>query len=828
MSRHESNPPKADLWMHALERAQLGVWDWDLVTNECYYSLSWARMLGYELAELQSDSRLWLTLTHPDDRERALESGDRHIAGLSQGIETELRLRHKDGRWIWVLDRGGVVERDAEGRPLRVVGVQTDITRQKLTEYQLEQINDRFRLALAASGTGIWHHDFGTGLSYWDERTRQIFGLVQETDEVSSETWHRYLHPEDREEAERRHAAPVFSEGSSGLRYRIIRSDGEIRHVETLAKFAAGTGSSGQLVGTIRDVTDELRAKEALSLERERLRVTLRSIWDGVITTDEDNRISFVNHSAANLLGRPEAELIGLSLSELMPSVAHLFSGEAILLTGVDINTELGGRHVRCTASPMRSPNGSSLGTVYTLHDVTEQRKRQEELAFAARHDALTGLLNRKAFDELISARLTTAADDPFSILYIDLDHFKALNDVAGHAAGDHALKEIASRIARCIPSGADAARLGGDEFAVLMRAAQPDEAEKVADEILDSIRSAELGSEVGSRRIGACIGITFVSENSLAATEALARADDACYAAKISGRNRFACFEDGAATGTSGLTAARLANDTLNALEDGRLRLFGQQIHRLGRPWEQSRRIEVLARLIDCDGKTIAPAEFISAAERFGMAARLDGWIINTALSGFAHALQGKDGVTLAFNLSAQTLSDPHLWDVVDRMVSATGVCHSNLAFEITETAAITNFDAAEQFVHNARERGCGVWLDDFGVGLSSFDYLRRFPLDGIKINGSFIDNIAVSKFDRAIVSSINSIANTAGYDLVAEKIETVEALNVLQELEVSSGQGYLLHRPEPLEEVMRKAGYATSGDSAAARKICSQRCTR
>ncbi|TIS97667.1 PAS domain-containing protein, partial [Mesorhizobium sp.] len=323
-----------EFWELALERAHLGVWDWDLASGDCFYSAMWSQMLGYGEDELVETSDLWLQLTHPDDRERAVASGERHIAGQTDLIETELRLKHKSGHWVWVLDRGGVVERDAEGRPVRLMGVQTDITKQKQAEHELEQVNVRFRLALAASGTGIWHHDLAARKSYWDERTREIFGLVADTDEVSSDLWHSYLHPDDREYAERAHKVPLQTQKVVAVQYRIIKRDGEVRHIESLIRFIADAQSSGQILGTVRDIT--------------------------------------------------------------------------------------------------------------------EAKQREQELAHAADHDALTGLLNRAAFDRLLARHIATAR--PLAVFYVDLDYFKALNDFAGHAAGDLALKSVAEGILGCLP----------------------------------------------------------------------------------------------------------------------------------------------------------------------------------------------------------------------------------------------------------------------------------------------------------------------------------------------------------------------------------------
>ncbi|MEI9405584.1 EAL domain-containing protein [Mesorhizobium argentiipisi] len=686
----DDNKRNGEFWALALDRAHLGLWDWNLATGDCCYSPTWWRMLGYAEGELADSSDLWLKLTHPDDRERALASGDRHIAGHTESIETELRLKHRDGHWVWVLDRGGIVERDAEGKPLRLMGVQTDITRQKEAEAALEQVNVRLRLALAASGTGIWHYDIGTNKSYWDARTRDIFGLVSDTDEVTAELWHTYLHPDDKEATERAHLPPPGSESVTATQYRIVRRDGQVRHVESLVRFIAGVGSAGQILGTVRDVTDE--------------------------------------------------------------------------------------------------------------------KTRAEELAFAARHDALTGLLNRSAFDRLLAENIAMAERLPLAVFYVDLDYFKALNDYAGHAAGDLALKSVAAGILASLPASAHAARLGGDEFALLVPNCNDACAEHLARAVLAAVRNADLGAAVTSRRLAASIGIAFVRDRNMSVADALACADDACYAAKAGGRDRFALFSPETTSGAAGLNAARLAADLVDAMEDGRLRLFGQEIHRLGQPWEDSRHVEVLARLEAHTGNMIPPGDFVPVAERFGLAARLDRWVIRTALTRHGEAMRA-GAISLDFNLSAQTLSDPQLWEFVDEAIAGSGAPPSTIGFEITETAAVTNFDAAEEFVRKARLRHCRVSLDDFGAGMSSFEYLRRFPIDAIKIDGSFVEHIADSRFDREIVSAITGIARSMGAAVVAEKVEEKNALEILMGMGVAYGQGYFLHRPEPLEAIVARA---------------------
>jgi diguanylate cyclase (GGDEF)-like protein/PAS domain S-box-containing protein len=686
-----------DIWERALARAKLGVWDWNLITGDCFYSATWAEMLGYNQRELQATSDLWLRLTHPEDREGAVASGDRHLAGLSESIETELRLQHKDGHWIWVLDRGGVVERDHNGNPLRVIGVQTDITKQKMTELQLEQVNARFRLALAASGIGIWHHNIGTAESFWDERTREIYGIDSPSGMMSSDLWRSFLCSDDREDAERAHLAPIGTPDVVAVRYRILRRDGVERYIESLVRFVADPESAGQLLGTVRDITEE------------------------------------------------------------------------------DL--------------------------------------REKELAYAAQHDPLTGILNRSAFDDRLSRAIKADGKKPLAVFYIDLDFFKALNDLAGHAAGDLALQKTAHQIKQILPPGAEFSRLGGDEFALMVPNCSVDDAEQLARSVRDAIRQAT-SSGASARKLTASIGLAFVQDSRTTVADALACADDACYAAKAGGRDRIMIFSADSTLAAMSLNSARLASDTLDSLSDGRMRLYGQEIRLLDRPFEQSRYVEVLARLTNRSGEDISPKEFIPAAERFGTAAQLDRWIIKTALTEFGRSLQGSSGFSFAFNLSAQTLSDPSLWDFVDKIIENTGASHSNIVFEVTETAAVTNFEAAEGFVRNARQRRCKVSLDDFGAGMSSFEYLRRFPVDGIKINGSFVANLSNNKFNQDIVSAINGIAKNLGCSVVAEMVESEQTLEILSAMGVEYGQGYILHFPEPLEAIVSRGTLGQSSD--------------
>lgn len=802
-----------DTWKQALEVAGLGVWDWDLKSNICMYSESWCQMLGYQRSDFPDDADLFLLLVHPEDREAAIESGDRHLAGKCDSIETELRLQHKAGHWVWVLDRGAIVERDEEGRPLRVMGVQTDITQHKEAERRASLTNERFRLAIAVSDIGIWHFDAERKRSYWDAKTCEIFGLDPVPRNIDGETWSGFLHSADRAEAERQHEQALSGQKEVKLCYRIVRKDGEIRTVETLAKFAPDQGRAGYLVGTIKDVTEDIKAAGALQAEKERYEITLGAISDAVISTGVEGTINFVNRSAIAMLSVDEKALIGSNIFRLFNNDTSTRIVHQEIPDNFDngVNLEINSELYRCKSNPLLSPSGSFWGNVYTFQNISEETRKQKQLAYAAHHDALTGLHNRVAFDESLEKAILHSDSAAFAILYLDIDHFKAVNDFAGHAAGDEALKLIASSVSDLLPQDALFARLGGDEFSILLSNSDVEPARKVAENVIAAIRNVELGWTNSGPRLGCSIGIAIVNDPSISASDALARADDACYAAKSAGRNQFSFFSEIKSPATSGLSAAREVADLSEALQENRLLLFGQEIHKLGQPSEQCGRVEILARLRKRDGRIVGPDAFIPAAERFGMASILDRWIIRKAIADYGRLL-GQIDLKIGFNLSAQTLSDPGLWSFVHDTATEHGMPLSQIGFEITETTAVTCFETANRFSRNAREHGCMISLDDFGSGLSSFDYLRRFSVNCIKIDGSFVEKFVDSHVDRAIVAAVVELAKNLGSDVVAEKIENDETILQLRKLGVIYGQGFHLHRPELLDDLMQRRLHQTS----------------
>jgi EAL domain-containing protein (putative c-di-GMP-specific phosphodiesterase class I) len=358
--------------------------------------------------------------------------------------------------------------------------------------------------------------------------------------------------------------------------------------------------------------------------------------------------------------------------------------------------------------------------------------------------------------------------------------------------------------------------RLGGDEFAVLLHRCRIDDAETVGNKIITAIKALRFGWGGKVYAVGASIGLTAITDQSVSFADILAQADVACYAAKSSGRDRVSVYRPEKSEAHRHLADLRIAAGIREGIEQDRFRLYAQEIRSLASPLQRGRKLEVLTRMVTPDGQVVPPGAFIPAAERFDLMASLDRWVLKQVIRGEGARIASVPDLTVAVNLSANSLDDAALWDFLAGEMAGAGFDPSRLVLEITETAVINNFGAAERFVESARHAGCKVSLDDFGSGVSSFSYLKRFEVDSIKIDGAFVRNMVTSRYDRTIVRLIHEVGTELGIDTVAEFIEDTETVELLREIGVPYGQGYLFHRPRPLDEVLDEYGAARPGAAA------------
>ena len=584
----------------------------------------------------------------------------------------------------------------------------------------------------------------------------------------------------------------------------------------------AGEDEIGRLGGAFNAMAD------SLVREKEYAQVTLASIGDGVVTTDIEGRVAFLNPVAEYLTGWSSHGARGRFVTEVFnivnevtrkaatnPVEQCLREGRIVGLANHTLLLRDDGQEfaIEDSAAPIRDRDGNVIGVVLVFHDVTHARELANELSWQASHDALTGLHNRHAFeqrlDHLAQYPESTRGSEQHTLLYIDLDQFKVINDVAGHVAGDQMLRQVAGLMQEQVRDTDLLARLGGDEFGVILTHCDIEHAQRVADALHRALDDYRFAWESRTFRASASIGILEFHPGKRTLTDLLSDADIAVYAAKNSGRHRSHVFRADDQALLRERREMDWATQITDAVDEGRLELFAQAILPLARETavDDGLSFEVLVRLRGADGELIPPGAFLPAAERFDLIAMVDRWIITRAFSLVAESLRdhGEGSIAhCAVNLSGSTLSDDSLLPFIKNQLSLHHLPPEIVCFEVTETATISNFQSALRFIRDLRAMGCRFALDDFGSGLSSFAYLRTLPVDYLKIDGSFVRNIAHDQVNQALVSSINAVGHLLEKQTIAEFAEDEATIAQLRVLGVDYAQGYGLHRPEPLEDLL------------------------
>jgi diguanylate cyclase (GGDEF)-like protein len=433
------------------------------------------------------------------------------------------------------------------------------------------------------------------------------------------------------------------------------------------------------------------------------------------------------------------------------------------------------------------------------------EREFVERLSWQASHDALTGLVNRREFEIRLGTALDKLSRQPseHSLMFLDLDQFKVVNDTCGHAAGDQLLKQTSTLLHETLGVSGLLARLGGDEFGVLLENCDANSAIGIAERLRLAVQELRFVWNGCIFSISSSVGLVHVAEAD-AMEETLRSADMACYMAKEKGRNRVQVYHPSDAELVERVGEMTWVQRIRNGLEEQRFCLFAQEIRSLNKDEPDRSCVELLLRLHDEDGKLVQPGSFIPAAERYGLMPLIDRWVVRNAFALLASRLNSSEPVQLsscAINLSGATLSDDDFIDYVRWQFDLYRVPPGMICFEITETSAIANLSSAKRFIQALKKLGCRFSLDDFGTGMSSFSYLKHLPVDYIKIDGSFVTEMLNSKVDRAMVEAIAHIAKVMGKRTVAEFVESNDILQALREIGVDYGQGYAIGNPAPFE---------------------------
>jgi diguanylate cyclase (GGDEF)-like protein/PAS domain S-box-containing protein len=581
-------------------------------------------------------------------------------------------------------------------------------------------------------------------------------------------------------------------------------------------------------IGRLNATVSELRTvQELIELERERYRVLYDHHPSMFFVLDSQGVIHSVNDFAQKELGFQAHEMIGRALFELGPDEEQvrsaLRSAIATAPTAHRWETRRQKRNgktiwVRDTARILSSDVDSQFSILVVSEDVTDAYQMAKKLRHQASHDELTGLLNRREFEQRVSDAIAESAGDGsnHALLYLDLDQFKLINDSCGHAAGDELLRQLAHVLQEHVRRADIIARLGGDEFGVLMKQCSVTDAMRLADSLRGAIESYRFHWNGKMLIVGASIGVVPLEKGGSTLAQVLAAADNACFGAKDAGRNRVHLYSEADEEIAQRNREMRVAVRLGEAIEQNRFRLYCQSIVALDKGAGEGEHWEFLLRLEDTDRELVLPNSFLPAAERYGMIPRIDRWVVTEVLTLLeTHRETLTPGSVYCINLSGLSVSEPTFMQFLADALVNCPLPTSAICFEITETAAISNLVRTREFVKRLKALGCRFALDDFGSGLSSFAYLKSLPVDYMKIDGQFIQDVTQEPISAAMVRSINDIGQMMDLKTVAEFVEDEATLAELRDIGVNFGQGYLLGKPRPVEGLFCRNQRNPTGNS-------------
>ena len=819
LAQHEPDAASEDFqaWRDAFLNGEHGLWEIDGVNGTCTFSDGWYEMRGRDRTDTSVlDFDTFHDRVHPDDLD-GLQRGLRSV--LQNEDDTyaiEFRERHKDGHFIWILSRGRVVARNAKGQPIRFIGTDTDISNLKASQNRIDDLTQkelRWQVAIESADQGVWDRDFRTDQSFVSTNWRRMRGIASDKDIAPYfESLTATLHPEDVDRINGE--LEKIDRGDTDVinyQYRQAHRDGHYIWILSRGRVVdrLPDGSPSRVIGTDTDITEIKQVEDEYASTSQRLTVAMRAADMGRWEYDLRKDVAYWDD---RLL-----EMFGVADQDNYQAGDHWFKlihpddverARAASKASVDNRTDLAldyricrpnGEiaHVRTRAIFVADENRGDRFVGVNI-DVTDDILRQEELEDAralleheSRHDALTGLSNRRGIDELQSKYLKDVPNQRQAVLHFDLDNFKQINDTLGHLAGDAVLKHAATILSDATPKNGLAARVGGDEFVILLPDAPADTA------LMDMAKSiiAQMAQpflfEGHPCNFGVSIGIAISQSDQTPDESLFVAADLALYAAKQEGRGRCRFFD--VAMRKSAENRKHAFDALLFGFEKGEIICHYQPQFDA-----QSLQLTGLEALVRWDSPAhgiMTPDAFLGTAEEMGMIAEFDAMVMKRALCDLQKwEAKGLNIPRLSVNVSAARLSDPDLAQELGAMDIPIG----KFAFELLESAYLDSFgDELAQNLRAIRDLGIGVEIDDFGTGHASIVSMLQVAPDRLKIDRQLIAPITHSKRQRQLVKTIINIGQMQGVAVVAEGVETIEHADILKSLGCDDLQGYALGRP-------------------------------
>jgi diguanylate cyclase (GGDEF)-like protein/PAS domain S-box-containing protein len=601
---------------------------------------------------------------------------------------------------------------------------------------------------------------------------------------------------------------------------------GEITRVELSTALIDGAGEPALLL-TALEMLPELAAGGAAGAAsgtapalRPRAAATLDAMGESVITVDTEGRIDYVNHAAETLLNQSFEQVVGKAFADVASLVdesdrrslgdpvrmaltagGRVTMGRRAVLVPVTGAAE---RSVELNVTPLTSADNEALGLVLVLHDTSELRGLARQMTYQASHDALTGLVNRREFERRLQEAMDLAqtGDAAHALCYLDLDRFKVVNDTCGHTAGDNMLREVASIVKEAVRDSDTVGRIGGDEFALLLVGCPLEKARQIADDVVKSVNDFRFVWRDKIFNIGVSIGLVEIGRGGGAIEDLMNSADSACYVAKKQGGvhvHVYSAREEATARHSGEI---HWLQKLQGALRDDKFELYYQPIVHAQAGPARGPGLEVFVRMEGELGQPAAPpADFIRAAERYRLMPYVDRWVVQAVLSALGRGgMKLPEGRSVAVNIAGQTLGDAEFLEFVVECFDHTGASPSDICFEVTESSVVANLDHARRFIAVLHGMGSEFALDDFGSGLSSFSTLKTLPMDYLKIDGSFIRNLAGDTVNQAMVAAMIELSRSLNFRIVAEQVEDQPSLDAVKRMGIDFVQGFIIGKPLPL----------------------------
>lgn len=794
-------------WRKAIEGSKLGVWDLDVRSGALEFNAEWESMLGYGGHELPRYRSTWLDRVHPEDLQRVLQVVQRHRQGETSFYEAEFRMRRKDGGWSWVFSQGKVIERDKTGDALRIIGTHTNISRQKEAEAAVSELSDFYRRILDNVVSAVWVSDRHDKVIYTNAAVSRMIGLPAEQ-----------LVGRDVGDF-----PPQMVEQFMPFYHRVTREHQTIRFDAVPMQMPCGRKAlmSGWLLPLLRngvydgvictsdDVTKRLGAENRLQLAA----LVFEASRESIIITDAEGIILSVNRAFSLITQYDPTEVIGRNPRLLQSGKHDKAFYEQLWKDVLDQGFwqgELWNRRKdgslylsSMTLSAVRDHRGQIVNFVAVSGDISRQRAAEDQIRFMAYFDSLTGLPNRALLkdraEQLFAHAHREHAD--VAVLFLDLDHFKNINDSLGHAIGDQLLQALARRLEATLRAEDTVGRLGGDEFLVVARCGDTGGVARLADKLLE-VAAEPIEVDGRSLTVTPSIGISLYPRDGTTFADLLKNADIALYKAKDAGRAMYHFFTP--EMNDQAVERLNLEHDIRRALNHDEFILHYQPQMRLSDGAITG--VEALLRWNHPERGLLMPGRFIPVAEHSGLIARIGVWVLREACrQAQAWRGAGVPAMRVSVNISVRQLAFYDLHTIIESILAETGLPPQLLELEITETLLAQNVDETLNVLKQIRAMGVELAVDDFGTGYSSLSYLKRFPISKLKIDQSFVRDLLSDPDDRAIARAIVTMGHSLGMKVTAEGVESEEHLEILRLIGCDDIQGYLFGHPLPADALMK-----------------------